>query len=1299
MGWRFFAAAVVGWAVLSSISLGYTYSGGSGTAGNPYQIADANDLNTIGLHSEDWGKCFILLNDIDMSGIAGTLYNIIGNSTTKFTGSFNGNRHIIRNATINMPGSSYIGLFGCVGTDGQVYDLGVESATITGYSSVGGLAGLNYGTISNCSATGTVTGSSYTVGGLAGSNVGTVRNCYATATVTGGISSHSIGGLIGYLATGTVSNCYAAGAVTGNSDIGGLVGYNYNSSGTVTACFWDVQLSGQPTSAGGTGKTTAQMQDINTYLFARWDFDFETINGTQNIWVISSGQYPRFAWQPGTPLDIVTVPGVVLMTQPAAENALIAAGLTVWVTNVYSDTVAAGTVISQNPAVGTSLLAGMPVNITVSLGPNNPGSGTVADPYRIGTVADWQRLMSGAIGWSQYSILIADLDLRYVTLTPVGNSSSKFTGFFNGNGHIIRNATINASTTDYIGLFGYIDTNGRIAYLGLESATMTSMSSVGGLAGVSYGTVSHCSAAGTVTGSSYSVGGLVGVSYGILSHCSASGIVTVTASVNSSYVGGLVGYNTGPVDHCYATGTVTSNGIYYDPLYIGGLIGYNSNVAVSQCYATGTVTSNGIYYDPFYIGGLMGYNSSVAVDQCYATGNVTSNGGINDSSYIGGLMGIGGNVSNCYATGTVSSSGNPYNVGGLIGSGGIVNKCYATGAVISSSPIGGLIGENSFLALDSFWDTETSGKPASGGGTGKTTAQMKTLSTFTDAGWDFAGETVNGTQNIWTISPGQYPRFVWQESTPPAAVTVPDVILLTQAAAENALIAAGLTVWVTNVYSNTVAAGTVMNQSLAAGTILQAGLPVNIAVSLGPNYPGLGTEANPYRIGTIADWWTLMTTSANWNKYYILIADLDLRFVILTPVGNSTTKFTGSFNGNGHLIRNAMINASSNSYIGLFGYIGTSGRVFDLGLESATMTGDSDVGGLVGGNVGTVNRCYVTGDIAGNDYVGGFVGGNGGTVSYCSMTGTVTGKVICDSSYIGGLIGYNNGPVNHCYATGTVTGFSYVGGLAGYNYTGHIDQSYSTGTITACNNFGGLVGYNSTGHINQCYSTGPINVNQPAGQYVGGLAGYNSSGSIEQCYSTGAVINGSTATTYQYVGGLAGYNESGTINNCYSTRAVGGSSYLGGLIGSNNGTINRCYSTGAVKGSGGGLSGPNPGTITGSFWNTQTSGKTVSGGGTGKTTTEMQTLLTFTLAGWDFATIWAICEGTNYPRLQWQIPAGDWVCPDGVNVEDLDYFVRRWLMNNCTSSNNYCGGTDMNTSGGVDLADWAMFAEHWLEGL
>jgi len=165
-----------------------------------------------------------------------------------------------------------------------------------------------------------------------------------------------------------------------------------------------------------------------------------------------------------------------------------------------------------------------------------------------------------------------------------------------------------------------------------------------------------------------------------------------------------------------------------------------------------------------------------------------------------------------------------------------------------------------------------------------------------------------------------------------------------------------------------------------------------------------------------------------------------------------------------------------------------------------------------------------------------------------------------------------------------------------------------------------------------------INVQAPSGTFVGGLAGkVQNNSNISKCYVSGSV-SGSVC-----VGGLVGMNVSSTISDCYSTASVSAADHdAGGLVGGNGdnyyntgGTISNSYSTGSVYAhdSGGGLIGGSPaGSVTNSFWDTETSGYAVSnGGGTGKTTTEMQTQSTFT--GWDFTSIWQI-NGTHYPVLR-----------------------------------------------------------------
>jgi hypothetical protein len=196
----------------------------------------------------------------------------------------------------------------------------------------------------------------------------------------------------------------------------------------------------------------------------------------------------------------------------------------------------------------------------------------------------------------------------------------------------------------------------------------------------------------------------------------------------------------------------------------------------------------------------------------------------------------------------------------------------------------------------------------------------------------------------------------------------------------------------------------------------------------------------------------------------------------------------------------------------------------------------------------------------------------------------------------------------------------------------------------------------------------------------------------------------------QNVGGLVGDNA-GSVTGCYAAGSVSGAIDVGGLAGINENTVMDCYATGIVSGYDylGGLVGWNPsGTITASFWDTQTSGLSYSDGGTGQTTAQMKTLSTFTGAGWDFTNetanginnIWRMCSNdVNYPRLNWQSMASDMACPDGVAIDDFSAMAAWWLANNCTSSNNDCGRVDMDSSGSVDTADLMIFAANWINSI
>ena len=280
------------------------------------------------------------------------------------------------------------------------------------------------------------------------------------------------------------------------------------------------------------------------------------------------------------------------------------------------------------------------------------------------------------------------------------------------------------------------------------------------------------------------------------------------------------------------------------------------------------------------------------------------------------------------------------------------------------------------------------------------------------------------------------------------------------------------------------------------------------------------------------------------------------------------------------------------------------------------------------------------------------------------------------------------GTISDCKAEVGVSGDLWVGGLLGGTGTGGaILDCHASCVVTGGTECGGLIGNIGAegGSATGCSSAGSVTVTERS---AGGLVGMNG-GTIERCFSTA----NATGLSANEIGGLVGRNMRNILNS-YAIGSVSGSYPTGGLAGLNwktpstTGNITNCYSTGASNG--GGLIGYNiNGVITGSFWDVNTSGKTSSDGGTGLNTAQMMQQASFT--GWDFTTIWAICEGTNYPRLRWQIPLlGDFVCPDGVDMDDLAVLCEQWLLEELSSDAWPEGG-----DGIVNFFDWAIFAAGW----
>jgi hypothetical protein len=710
--WLCFGLGLCGWGQPPETAV---VPGGTGTETDPYRISELGHLAWMSNTATDSAWCsYTLSNDIDATATKdwdnGAGFKPIGTEDAPFTGVFDGNEHVIRNLTINRPNGNNIGLFGVLGNGSVIRNLGMDGGEVTGDGPVGGLIGTNNGTVIQCYAAGTVTARTR-VGGLVGYNYGTVTRSYAACAVAALPTTEMVegptfaGGLVGSNSYGWVANCYATGTVTSWDNVGGLVGVNH--FGTVTRCYaigavtgylasglvgrnelgsvgmsyWDSETTGQTTiSALGKGVNTAGMKQAAT--FAGWDW---------SVWgmIADGASYPYLRWAPPPFRVQVLGNGLGTTTAQASPD-----GTTLTVTATAKDNAE----FARWEGCGIADPAATSTTVTMD---NHKSIRAVFRTARgISTIMELQKIGND----SAYSNdgrywLTQDVD---ATETADWNDGAgfkpirKFTGVFDGNGHVIRNLTINRPGETNVGLFGVLGTDSELRNLGVEGGEVTGHSSVGGLVGCNaYGEVSRCYATDTVTGA-VSVGGLVGLNNHILSQCHATGSVTAFGDAQRR-----------EENNNNSTIAQSSGGVIEFPFSswsIGGVAGNNTGT-ISQCYATGVV--NGSLSRS--VGGLVGDNySSGTINQCHATGAVTG------SEYAGGL--VGRNDS------------------------GTINQCYAAGAVAAQEYAGGLVGGEkdapTGTVSQSYWDIRNTGQTTSaGGGTGVNTAKMKQATTF--AGWDW----------------------------------------------------------------------------------------------------------------------------------------------------------------------------------------------------------------------------------------------------------------------------------------------------------------------------------------------------------------------------------------------------------------------------------------------------------------------------------------------------------------------------------------------------------------------------------
>ncbi|TAJ43446.1 hypothetical protein CUJ86_10645, partial [Methanofollis fontis] len=777
------------------------------------------------------------------------------------------------------------------------------------------------------------------------------------------------------------------------------------------------------------------------------------------------------------------------------------------------------------------------------------GSGTSDDPYQISTRDDVIYLSTDSENWDKHFIVTTDISLADGSPTAtIGNSGTKFTGNFDGQGHTISDFTLSKTGVENVGLFGYVGSGAEIKDLGITAgdAGVTGKCYVGVLAGSNTGSITNCSATGNANASDYAAGGFVGYSEGTITNCYATGNAT-TGTANLA--GGLVGYNNGgTITNCYAIGNANA-----EVRFAGGLVGYNNGGTITNCYATGNATVG-----TSLTGGLVGSNTGT-ITNCYRH----YNGGDNSwGTYVPDLMTL---RDIAFLTGDELNNGLKWSAS-IISTEADSTKVwraftyksqypifqwqsFGTGTIqVNSTPAGANISLNG-VATGSETNATLSAIPAG-------TYNVSATKSGYDTGYQSITLTGDATASV-NFTLVQQVGTLQVNSTPAGA------LISINGSSTGNYTNATFSNYLPGTYNVTVELDGYIPSPGFRTVTLATGETETAAFTLVQMYSGgNGTAANPYQISTRDDVIYLSTDSENWDKHFIVTTDISLADGSPTAtIGNSSTKFTGNFDGQGHTISEFTIFNWFGSYIGFFGYVDSGAEISNLRITAgdAGVSGSNNVGVLAGYNTGTLTNCYATGNAtAFGDYAGGLVGESHGPLTNCSATGSATAN-----EYAGGLVGESDGTLTNCYATGDATATeSWAGGLVGYFNSGTITNCSATGDATVTASWaGGLVGSCGSSSITNCSATGDVTAGD---EYAGGLVG-QSYGSITNCYATGNASAG-----YDCAGGLAGSIRSdGSITNCYATgNATARNDYAGGLVAENMGAITNSYATGSATAGG-----------------------------------------------------------------------------------------------------------------------------------
>jgi len=850
----------------------------------------------VGMARGDLDGMVALSNSYATGAVSGTAQvgGLVGGSTGAYGVAISNSY-----ATGNVSGTSMVG--GLVGFSG--YDTESNYATaptvtnsyatgnVSGSTSVGGLVGMNYGSVTGSHATGRVYGTN-DVGGLVGYNfsgdglimstlgvLGAITNSYATGSVTG---TSQVGGLAGFSQgvnagsagpNGVIANSYATGAVHGSTDVGGLIGLAGQYGNSTTNSYATGNVTGATNVGGLIGRNAGELSPYGYGQGGQVTASYATgnVQGNANVGgLIGSNSAPvAETYSLGPVAGSQNVGGLIGAQIADDAGHLSAVTNSYWNSDRAGPKSAAGTGLSSLQMQDTANFAGFVFTKT----PDATGNNWVMVDVD-GTLNN-----AGGVAGGVYPMLASEFS------TNITNSHQLQLMAMNTAAHYTLVQNVAALGT--AGTAGSDDVWGA---LGFVSIGVTGKGFTGSFDGQGHDVADLTINA--VNEENVGLFGKIGTG-GLVQNL---GLIDVNVQ-GLQLVGPLAGINSGTISNSYATGT--ANGI----ANLGGLVGENRG-SMSNDYASTSVRTGPAAGIPIgrAAGGLVGWNAAGTIEDSYATGSVAS------SNTVGGLV-------------------------GLNGQGATVTLDYAGGHVSGASAVGGLVGVNSTTGAggtvsNSYWNITTSGvSSTSGGGTGLTTAQMQTASSF--IGFHFT-KTPGLLGNNW-------------------------VIVDVDGSLNNAGGAAGAT-----------------SPLLASeySTSIDNGHRLQLAdMNLGANY-------------TLQRNLDLAPTQAGGDVWG------SAGFV---PIGSNDSPFRGQFDGGGYLISNVTVSQPTATDVGLFGHISVGAAVRDLGLVGGTVSGLQTVGALVGLNSGVVSESFATSGVNGRNNVGGLAGVSVGSIDNSYATGNVDG--------------------------------------------------------------------------------------------------------------------------------------------------------------------------------------------------------------------------------------------------------------------------------------------------------------------